>query len=352
MSKSKKPQDKLTTLSPTDAEIWDEAVQSRAGEQSLTLAGVSESHLKNRTDTPHHEERHQKILQVMSLLDHCGVDAAPDDLVQRTLARIHDAKQRQRFAHQVNALATGTSGGRFFWWREMLTVAGVMLITASLLLPALDRMRADARQVACANNLAVAGRAFGGYAADHNNTLPRGQAKPGTVWWNVGHTNGKSEKPSQSNSAHLYILVRNKYVAPDTLACPDNPWAGHQHHDASMHDWSTARAVSYSYQNQYTPQAMRVDRLPEMAILADKNPLFVGKPEGGVGLSYRKDIDPTSSTVFHNQSGQNILTTTGSVMWNNRPIGPNGDNIWLIRGVDDYRGVETPQDADDSFLVP
>ena len=278
------------------------------------------------------------------------METAPTDLVQRTLARVQDAKQRQRFAQQVHALTT-KDRPVFFWWRELLTMAGIILIATALLLPTLDRMRADARQVACANNLAMAGRAFGGYAADHNNALPRGKVKPGTVWWNVGQTK-ESEKPSQSNSAHLYILVRGRYLGADHLACPDNPWVSHHHMNASMHDWPTARAVSYSYQNQYTSQPMRLDRLPVMAILADKNPLFVKQSENGIGLAYRKDLDPVSSSIFHNQRGQNILTTAGHVLWKDQPIGPNGDNIWLIRGVHDYHGVESPRDTDDSFLVP
>ena len=114
-------------------------------------------------------------------------------------AHVQEARQRQRFAQQVEAL-TGGSSGRFLG-ADLLAVAAMMLIGASLLLPVLNRMRADARQAACAGNLAVAGTAFGRYATDHGHTLPRGKVRPGTVRWSVG----QPEQPEglvQSNSAH------------------------------------------------------------------------------------------------------------------------------------------------------
>ena len=325
----------LAHLSPADAHLLDAMLTHR---------------LKLTPDTTTAEtERARRLRGVMSLLDQYDVDAAPEDLVARTLTRIQEAKQRRRFAQQIQAL-----GGRErigFQWRELLTVAAVMMIAVSLLWPVLDRIRADARRVACANNLAIAGQAFGRYANDHNQALPRGRVRPGTVWWNVGAVPSDPDHHVGSNSAHLYILVRSRYIDAGTLQCPDNAGAvGHMSH--SMHDWPTAKAVSYSYQNQYTQKAIRLDQLPDMAILADKNPLSVKRSDRDAGLAYQSDMDPASPSNFHGRRGQNILMPSGRVMWSTRPVGPNGDNIWLIRGVRTYEGVETPRESDDSFLVP
>jgi len=293
-------------------------------------------------------QRAVKIQALGSLLDRSGHETVPHDLVTRTLESVREAQQKRRFAQQVQAL--GVSRPARFQWGELMTVAAVLLIAASLIWPVMERVRSDARRVACANNLAIAGQAFGRYASDHGGVMPRGKTKPGTIWWNVG-ARSQPDGLIHSNSAHLYILVRAKYINPDWLRCPDNP-SGQGHMDASMHDWRRFESVSYSYQNQYTRQAIRLDQLPEMAILADKNPLFVSRADGAEGLIYRSDADPSSPSIFHKQQGQNILTSSLRVIWKAKPVGPNGDNIWLIKGVSAYRGVEAPHAVDDSFLVP
>ncbi len=334
-------------ISPADGQVLDAILGNGALGRLERRSEAQEGDAWSGQD----RRRVEKVCQVVSLLDWYGTDVVPEDLVERTLARIHEARQRQRFAQQVQVLGDG-SGSAYnrFQWGELLTVAAVILIGASLLWPVLDRVRGDARRVACSGNLAVAGQAIDRYAHDHDRLLPRGHVKPGAVWWNVG---GASNADGQvhSNSAHLYILVRSRYIDAVTLACPDNPWTVNRM-DHSMHDWPAAKAVSYSYQNQYTQSPLRLDELPEMAILADKNPLFVNRSDGVAGLAYRSDLDPTSPSDFHRRQGQNILTSSGQVLWRARPIGPNGDNIWLIRGVSSYRGVEAPRDVDDSFLVP
>jgi len=283
----------------------------------------------------------------MDMIGRCGVDAVPGDLVERTLQRVNEARQRERFARQVESL--GGRPGLKFWWSEVAAVAAVVVVGASLLWPALDRVRADARRMACASNLSTAGVALGQYAADFDNTMPRGSIKQGGVWWNVGQQQDRKGR-FQSNSAHLYRLVRMRYCDFETLRCPDNP--GHVNCNYSRHDWPSAAAVSYSYQNQHTEHLLRLDLLPNMAILADKNPMFVAKPDGKQGLAYREDLSPKSATVFHGGRGQNILTSSGEVLWQVDPVGPNGDNIWLIRGVREYSGTEAPVQKGDSFLVP
>ena len=328
-------QTKLTGISPADGRAVDTLLTSLVGGVPDVAGGGT-------------SERSEKVSRVMSLIGSCPTAPPLDDLVERTMARVRDSQQRQRFAQQIEAMSAPPV--RAYWLRELMTVAAVILIGVSLIWPVLDRVRVDARRVACANNLALAGSGFSRYAADNNNTLPRGQVKPGGVWWNVGQS-GSSDGNTPSNSAHLYILVQQHYVDAHTLRCPDNPWACN-HMDPSMHDWPSAPAVSYSYQNQYTKKPTRLDTMTEMAILADKNPMFTARSGGEAGLAYNSELDPSSPTIFHQRRGQNILTTSGRVMWSTKPIGPNGDNIWLIRGVKDYRGVETPSESDDSFLVP
>ncbi len=60
-----------------------------------------------------------------------------------------------------------------------------------------------------------------------------------------------------------------------------------------------------------------------------------------------------SSSLNHGARGQNVLYLSGHVAWAETPAaGVGGNNIYLIEGVDDYRGDESPAEPTDSFLLP
>ena len=129
-----------------------------------------------------------------------------------------------------------------------------MLIGASLLLPVLNRMRGDARQAACANNLAVAGTAIGRYGADHGLMLcPEERYAParfGGTWGSRIDPRGWSN-PIRHTCTSWYGSITYTpilFSVRTTLGRPTRL-------DDTMFDWPNAKAVSYSYQNQYTPKA-------------------------------------------------------------------------------------------------
>ncbi len=287
----------------------------------------------------------QELQNLLALLDQCPVENPPTDLVARTLERI-EAQEDLEHAHiRTEGGFSGFAGLRI---HEVATIAAVLICAISLLSPALNFVRQDARKVACANNLSVTAASFNQYAADNKDALPSRGATPGNTWWNVGKEDDKGQI-NQSNSAHLYHLARTGYVDPRTLNCPENANAP-TNPSRAAHDWNTPQAVSYSYQNQYGPTHPRISQTSQMAILADKNPLFVANP-AGEGLTKANLKDETSSKL-HKASGQNVLRSDGSVLWASSPVMPNGDNIWLASGINRYRGVEGPASVNDSFLVP
>ena len=154
----------------------------------------------------------------------------------------------------------------------------------------------------------------------------------------------------QSNSAHLYLLVRHAYVAPERLACASNQDAAVPAIGTSQIDWDQPQAISYSYQNQHG-SPIRVDRSrPQLAVLADKSPLFVADKGR---LIFNTNAGYDGRTTLHRGKGQNVLTLDGGVRWTVTPV-VAGDNFWQINGhAGTYRGTETPDDAQrDSFLVP
>jgi hypothetical protein len=303
-------------------------------------------------DAPADDPRDQKLGQLLALIGQCPAETPDAELARRTMDRIREQQNRQRFAEQVNTLAAGggpSVGG--FGWRQAATSAGVALIAVALLLPVLAQNRDLARQLACQTRLHEAAQAFAGYAADHEKTLPRGKVKPGQEWWHVGdpvdHDGGY-----QSNSAHLYLLVRQQYAEPEDLSCPNNPHARPGQLTEGHRDWPSAKAVSFSYQNQYRPEPIRIDRHPDLAVLADKNPLFVPKAKQ---LNYDASQPMTAASRLHDGRGQNVLTADGQVQWTVRPVMHEvnrSDNIWVADGIRQYHGNEVPRHAHDSFLVP
>jgi len=278
-----------------------------------------------------------------------------DPLVEATMARVREAQQRKAFARQVEALSGGSGRGFGFTWRQLGAAAAILLIGLSLIWPIATRSRRDASQITSAANLAAAGEAFGRYGADHDQALPRYPVQPGDAWWRVGQA-APREGRVRSNSAHLFLLIRGRYLHPDKLACPTNPYAN-AGLDPAGFDWPDPRAVSYSYQNQYTPEVLTLEDCRRLGILANRNPLFeirVRRTEDGAArFVFRKDRPAdTASDAFDNR-GQHVLFGDGTVAWREKPIMPNGDNIWLVTGQQDaYDGDESPADANDSFLVP
>lgn len=308
-------------------------------------------------------ERGRRVTHWLDLIDHLPAEPPAEDLVARTMSRIAERSQRRevlaRIAdHRPAAIElapTGTMGisGRAsvpaiaFRWNELIAVAAVLMIAVSLLWPIMARTRTDAMRVACAANLATAGVGLKNYAWDNANMLPRYPTTAGSIWWNVGQP--VSDGVVQSNSAHLYKLRREGYATAATLNCPTNGEAPQQL-AASAFDWPNARAISYSYQNQYTPEPTHVNRSNSIVVLADKNPLFTpGGDSASLGFDAEHGLDQPGQR--HAQAGQNVLVIDGSVRWATTNA-INGDNFYTVQNVNTYRGTETPASNGDSFVVP
>jgi hypothetical protein len=318
---------KIVGLSPQDAQAVDHVLDGGA-------PGAP-------GDAPADARRVAKVRDVLALLDQWEAQQPPADLARRTMERINDVRNRRRFAEQAQALA-GAPGA--FRWSELIAVAAVLMIGLSVMWPVLSQMRDDARRVACATNLASAGGALRSYAADHAGMLPRGLIRPNDVWYRVGEPAAPNGFV-RSQSKNLFLLVSAGYLPGDTLACPTNPNA-ELGLSPSRDDWSGPRGVSYSSQNNFRAQPLRIDAAPNLALLADKTPLINGSV-------FQRDLLSTSPSELHNRLGQNVLRANGAVRWTSEPV-LDDDNIWLPRRIriDELHGNEVPAGPDDAFLVP
>ncbi|NJL31596.1 MAG: hypothetical protein HC898_08170 [Phycisphaerales bacterium] len=336
---SKPNHNQPATLSPADAQALDmllEASPASAAPQ-------------------HNDPRVQQLKQILELLDQHPVMDPSADLTQKVLGKIKEEEQRRELAMQIQSLAAPTVA---FRWREMFAVAAVLLMGLSVLWPTLAASREEARRLACQYNLGLTGMAMARYATDHQGLMPRTASLPSASWASVGMSHGSADtnrtianRQQISNPAHLFLLARQGYITPQTMACPDNSQAP-QHFAADSTDWPNAPAVSFSYQNQLTPKPLRLDRSPDLAVLADKNPLFVATRHDPRLVVFRTDLQPASPSPSHKLRGQNILFASGATLWNDQPVTRSGDNIWTAQGVRNYIGTESPTHEDDSFLVP
>lgn len=298
-------------------------------------------------------ERTDRLTNLLSLLDQDVALDPPADLTARTLAAIHHHEQRQRFTAQVQMLSEPrrTLGVN---WRQLLTAAAVFILGASLLIPVMERQQADSRRFAGAANMGMTGQAIASYAADNQGQMPRGDVRPGMVWTEVGQPQAPNTPYLRSNSAHLYRLIQKGYAKPQHLTCPENPYADNDVLTTTMQDWTGPRAVSFSYQNQYTSRMLRLDEAPDMAVLADRNPIFDVQ---GDRIVFNPSVSMNAPSRAHRGMGQNVLTADGAVTWRVSPtlVLPNNDatdNIWTATGINFYNGNEVPADPYDSFLVP
>lgn len=318
-------------------------------------------------------ERTGKLAGLLDLLDHDTPADPPDDLTARTMQAIFDHQQRKRFTEQVQMLAgsgtapgyaTGTTGGGGaafvtrslgFDWRQLATAAAVFLIATSLLLPVMQRQQADSRRVVGAGRLGATGRALASYASANLGQMPRREIKPGELWWEVGQPQPADSRVVRSNSSHLFLLYNKGFVENiEDLTCPENEHAQLIPINRADMDWTNPKAVSFSYQIQYVPEPIQLIDHPNMAVAADRNPLFEVVDNR---IVFNPNTSKLAPSRAHRGTGQNVLTANGVVNWRVRPMvdlidSQDVDNIWTAHGIDTYHGTEIPAEPGDSFLVP
>ena len=266
-----------------------------------------------------------------------------DGLVEKTLARIRQDQQmkailaRQEMKRRRVFMPT-------FSLRELGVVAAAAVLMAVVFIPSIRAAHRRALQADCTAQAGQIGSAILSYANNNNGQLPAAGSQE--------HRWLPSERSaSASNSSALFRLVQMGYAKAPAFQCPAIGGESFPV-QAGMVDFPAGQFVSYSYQHTLgRPLDLNDSRYggkqEKMAIMADATPVFSD------GQFHPDRANDQACSDNHNGAGQNVLYLPGNVKWVDSPtVGIDADNIYLVRGVVQYRGDETPSDPTDTFLLP
>ena len=271
------------------------------------------------------------------------------DLVSRTMATIQSHIDQEESAMDFSNSNRWALSVR---WSDLISVAAMLLIVASIALPMMTSMRANAQQTICFDNMHSTANAFGLYAGSNRDMLPMATAGFGPTWMDVGST------PERSNSSNLFTLIRTHNADLEDLACPSNPNAVVGDVDPDAWDWRSLQEISYSYRIM-PPGGMRATAAGQpvrVVLLADRSPVILRVVNG-------QHIIPEENSPNHNGSGQHMLMLDGGTQWTTSPIINSQDNIWLPRPIEQglhllrtelgiITGSELPAGPTDAFVGP
>ena len=253
-------------------------------------------------DLSEEEQRRATILlNLFGLIENYPVEDADDTLIDVTLARIdqYENKQLSRM-HIQTADVQATSSGFSFRMPDLISVAAMILIAASVVIWLGRGTRATSLSNQCASNMAAVGMGLANYAVDHDGQLPT------TAVAGLGSLFGGAS-PERLDPTPLL----GEYCESHHLNCPG-------------HDGDTSSGFSYQTQQKEIWDALKRHRRV-FVLMSDTNPILDAILEG-------KDHDPLTRSRNHGGNGQNQLLDDGSTM---SLIGPpvlGGDKIWILDG--------------------
>jgi hypothetical protein len=270
----------------------------------------------------------------------------PADLAARAMERIDRHHRTEALVAREELHHRGFFRPTFSL-RELAAAAVAAVVLVAVFLPSMYQARRQAAANLCASHQGQLGAGISLYAEANNGFLPAASAPQGR--WLPADGQGAA-----SNSSGPFKLVSAGYVPPVTFQCPavsgGSP-AGFAL-QAGMNDFPTGKFINYSYQHTLggggiclsNPILAKVAQ--DMAILADETPMFV---DG----RFRPDHLNAPASPNHSGSGQNVLYLDMHSQWADGPaVGVGGDHIYLVKGINNYRGDEAPSEPTDSFLLP
>jgi len=292
-------------------------------------------------------------------LDSLGDEECPEELAQVTVGRLNNAARSSELKLQAllaaeqsrePAVKTGV-------WADIgrrLATAAVFVVAGSILITALNLTRQKYWQHQCQMQLARIFQGITQYANDHDGKMPAVATSAGSPWWKVGYQGNEN----QSNTRHVWLLVKGRYVDPADFVCP-----GVRHRQTTgfgptqlqnLNDFPARGHITYSFRIP-CDSSLQTDTPGRRVLIADLNPLFERLPGNYSGpFELRLDKDLLSiNSPNHKRRGQNVLFDDGSVRFQRtRNTGLLKDDIFTLQNTHIYKGVEVPACQSDAFVAP
>jgi hypothetical protein len=304
-------------------------------------------------------EVHSKLKTALSPLKTLESESCPDSLAEGTIWRLNNlARSSQLRLEQLLAdeQTKGITDKSRFWKNlgEIIATAAVIVFVAGVLVAPLNLARQKSRQQACLMQLQRIGQGINSYSSDHDGQLPAVATAMGDPWWKVGYQG----KENQSNTRHIWLLVKGGYVNPTDFVCPGRSQGQTAQLDPSQvqnyNDFPSRKYVTYSFRIRCSKPGEESTG-GKKVLIADLSPLFEKLPN-----DYSKPFKLQLSTdllnlnsINHNRSGQNVMFCDGSTEFvKSRQIGTSADDIFTLQDTNTYQGVEVPARETDAFLAP
>jgi len=320
-------------------------------------------------------EFYNKLHHSLSPLEHLDHEIhanCPDYLVEKTLEKLYlhntgagngqlEKLLRAESEKSVVSLSNPIVTKRPSFWSNLVESAAIaagIFIIASIFIPVTRQMKAQATKTACQANLAQIAQGITQYAGEHEGSLPAVATKAGNPWWKVGST----EQENQSNTRHVWLLVRKNYLGPEVFLCPGSGNSKipviEKARFLALADFPDRRYISYSFKLICEPNKAVLPK-SQIPLMSDTNPIFENCLKDPYSFS-KPEFDPVKlnakllkiNSSSHRGKGQNIMFSDGTVKFaSQRTFGQN-DDIFTVKDLDTYRGTESPSSETDTFLVP
>ena len=300
----------------------------------------------------------------LSPLESVELEPCPDDLAERTIQRLKEQAQLARGTGRLEELLCAEHAATIplrvpFWhnWSEIATIAAVLVLFMSILLPALGLARQRHWQTQCQAQFGDISGGLASYTADHNGQIPTLAMAPGGPWWKVG-TQGPE---NQSNTRRAWLLVRGKYVPLPAFLCPARRDYGRPDPDTVLvdkyNDFPARSFMHYSVRID-GPQTSQPVPGRKRVFLADLNPLSEEFPRefSIIPNILLRDSLLKANSRNHRGRGQNVLLDDGSVEFTRtRRTSFSDDDIFTLQNMSPgqkVRGDERPASEYDDFVAP
>lgn len=318
-------------------------------------------------------------------LDAVKYEPCPDNLVEVTIARLRQAasqesqrplerenpapqfaisdliqaEQNKRNLPFAQATAQNKTHISKFRLAQIAAVAALFLAISGIGFPVFSNLRQSSWKTACLANFGRIGQAISRYAGEHDGHLPSVPMAAGSPWIRIGDQGDEN----QSNTRHLWILVKLGYASPADFVCPGAPlgrfFSGDSMAVAQLKDFPCHRNINYSF--QLLCGNSNLDTSGFLLLLADRNPLFqnvcsccnpINPAQPGCIQNCTDARMMTQMSTNHRGRGQNVLYSSGNAVFlNDRLI--NGDDIYTLNNITRYQGNEAPcYDGTDIFVAP